>query len=184
MQREDALPIAKQLCETVQKLGKLQLAVESDPAAADAVYVPPDKAVVLIVPQRGIKEEDKDRPELDEEAGAPLALLFAYHLVPVVDDLAVGEDKLRTCQFTDEDGEQYTVYLFVLGVRRLGKDKFQLLLYGRGKNPILTVPVNEGKGPGVKPVAVELCDIVGTQGTCVISAFDKYRASFKLAYRP
>jgi len=184
VERENACRIAKQLCETVKKLGKLQLEIEPDPESADAINVGPNKAAVLIVPQQGIKEEDKDRPELAAEQGAPFALLFTYHLVPVVDEVPAGEDKLRTCQFTDEDGDQYTVYVFVLGVRRVGKDKFKLLIYGRDKKPLLTVPVEQGKGPGVKPVAVEIRDIVGTEGTCVISAFDKHRASFKLAYRP
>ena len=41
------------------------------------------------------------------------------------------------------------------------------------------IDFSDGKGPGAKPLAVEIKDIEGTTGSIVVTVFDKYQAKFR-----
>jgi len=181
--RDTATKIARQLCRTVQKLDDLGFEIEPDPNQADGVHYEED-AAMLIVPQRGIKEEDKDSPELEEPKGAAFALLFSYHIAPIINGVPADEAKLRSITYVDEDGDEYKVYVFVLAVRRLSEDEYKLYVYGRDDNPLVEAEFSEAEGPGIEPLAVQVVDVVGTEGTCLVNVFNKYQASFGVAYKP
>ncbi len=47
--------------------------------------------------------------------------------------------------------------------------------------PVIDVKFSGGKGPGAKPLAVEIRDIEGQTGSLVVTVFDKYQASYRIS---
>ena len=68
--------------------------------------------------------------------------LWLVGLVPAKDGQAVSKDQLKmlTVQY---EGREVTLPLCVLGVRKGAGDKLELLVFGKGKEPLLVLPVTK-----------------------------------------
>jgi hypothetical protein len=175
--------IGAQLVEKAAELDKLQVKIEPDSQKANGVHVP-KKIGALIVPQKDLTESEELAAKFKVEAGAPLALLFLYHIVPVIDGKALDANKLRSITITDGEGVSHDVQVIPLAVRQLADDDYRLYGYGTDAKPVLDVKFAEGTGPGDEPVAVEIKDVNHStrQGTVAITVFGKYQATFKAAH--
>ena len=89
---ETAKQVAEKFSEQVQKFKKPQVKIEPDPSKANGVHKP-EEAGVLIVPQKDLTE-DKLPDAAKSKAGAGVAFLFTYRLVPVVDGIGVSKEKM------------------------------------------------------------------------------------------
>jgi hypothetical protein len=156
--------------------------VEPDPGKANGVHKP-EEVGVLIVPQKGLTE-DKLRDAAKAEAGAGVAFLFTYRLVPVVNGTAVAKEKMRSVTFTNDNGDKIEIHCLILAVRHVSDKERRLYVYGIDSKPLIDIPMSENAGPGTQPAAVEVKEIQDQAGKLFVTLFGKDRASFKVMHQP
>jgi hypothetical protein len=76
------------------------------------------------------------------------------------------------------DGDSAKVPLCVTGVRKKD-DKLELLVYGKGKEPILTLPLKAIDAKQQLPLEME-AEQGGNSGTVTLKILGKYKASFEV----
>ena len=106
---------------------------------------------------------------------APIGQLWLHKLTPMVDNQGIGSEKLRMAKVTGEDGTEVRVPQCTLGVRRNASGTLEVLLYGKGTEPLVTAPVSaatDKAGQGIT-LARER-DYSG--GELTITLFGKYKA--------
>jgi len=106
---------------------------------------------------------------------APIGQLWLHKLTPMVENQGIGSDKLRMAKVTDENGTEMRVPQCTLGVRRNAAGTLEVLLYGKGPEPLVTAPVTaatDKAGQGIT-LAVER-DYSG--GELTITLFGKFKA--------
>ena len=140
-----------------------------------------DELGFIIVPRKDLNEVDDLVPDFQSEFGAPLAYLFTYHAVPVVDGKPADASRLRTITVTDDEGSEHSIYVLLLSVRKRAEDDYRLFAFGKDKQPVVDAQFSEDGGPGPTPIAVEVknVDEQAREGDVVITLFEKYQASFR-----
>lgn len=111
------------------------------------------------------------------EKPLPLGQLWMKGLVPELDGKAVAAGDLKKIEVTVKE-ESASVILCTLGVRKTEKKGLELLVYGKGKEPVITVPLKTVKG-GSLEFPIEL-DIVPGSGNAVVvlKVLGQHEASF------
>ena len=182
---EMAHAFGKILSDEADKIDKPQIKITADPDKANGVHAP-EKAGLLVVPQKDLKEGEELAEKFKTEKGASLAYLFLYHLVPVIDGQPVDPSRLRTVEIADDNGAKHKVYVLLLAVRQLSEDDYRLHAYGHGEKPLVDAKFSEGAGSGSNPVALEVKDLNESthQGKLVLTVFGKYQASFTCGFKP
>lgn len=180
IESEAAKQVAKQFSEQVQNFKKPQVKVEPDPSQAIGVHKP-NEAGVLIVPQKDLTEE-KLRDAAKSKAGAGIAFLFMYRLVPIVDGQGVSKEKMRSVTHTNESGDKIEINCLILAIRQVSDKDRRLYVYGTDSKPLIDIPLSENAGPGTQPLAVEI-KIQNQEGKLIVTLFDKYQASFKVMHQ-
>ncbi len=179
---ETARQVAEQFSKQVQKFKKPQVKIKPDPSKANGVHKP-NEAGVLIVPQKDLAE-DKLRDAAKSKAGAGVAFLFMYRLVPVVDGTGVSKEKMRSVTHTNENGDKIAINCLILAIRQVSDKDRRLYVYGTDSKPLIDIPLSKNAGPGTQPVAVEIKEIQDQQGKLFVTLFDKDQASFKVMRQP
>jgi hypothetical protein len=165
------------LVKAAAKIDKLQVKIEGDPANSVGVSVPEEGGVIL-VPQKGIDEENT--PDMTVANGVPLALYFSTpNIVPMIDGKLIDRGKLHGVTVTDDQGKEHEANCMLLTVRKISDEDYRLYGFGKAAKPLIDVRFTDGKGPGTKPLAVEIKDIEGQTGSLVVTVFDKYQAKFR-----
>ena len=105
---------------------------------------------------------------------APIGQLWLHKLTPMVENQGIGSDKLRMAKVTDENGTEMRVPQCTLGVRRNAAGTLEVLLYGKGPEPLVTAPVSAASDKAGQEInlAVER-DYSG--GELTITLFGKFK---------
>ena len=165
------------LVKAAAKIDKLPVKIECDPAQAVGVSVP-DEGGIILVPQKGLDEENT--PDMTGADGVPLALYFSTaNIVPIIDGKLIDRGKLHGVTVTDGQGNEHEANCMLLTVRMISEEDYRLYGFGKAAKPLIDVQFTGGEGPGAKPLAVEIKDIEGETGSLVITVFDKYQAKFR-----
>lgn len=174
----------KILSDEADKITKPQIKITADPDKANGVHAP-EKAGILVVPQKDLKESEELAEKFKTEKGASLAYLFLYNIVPVIDGQPVDASRLRSVELADDNGTKHKVYVLLLAVRQLSDEDYRLHAYGQDEKPLVDAKFSEAAGPGTDPVAVEVKDVneATHQGKLVLTAFGKYQASFTCGHK-
>jgi len=182
MSGEEAEKIAARLCELAKEIEEPQIKISPDLDQANGVHVPRELGL-LVVPQKGLEESEELAAKFKTDLGAPVAYLFAYRVVPIVEDEAIESEKLRTLKL-DDDGDHVEVYVYLLAVRQLAGDDYRLQAYGSGKEPIIDARFAQAAGSGSQTVTVEIKDVDTDkhQGTAVVTVFGKFQAQFRVGH--
>ncbi len=172
--KETAQKIGEWLTKAAAGIEKPQVKIEGDPAKAVAVAVRDVEGGILLVPQKGMDEENT--PDMTGKNGAPLGLFFSSaKLVPVIDGKLIDRDKLHG--LTVHDGRGNTeVNCMLLSVRKISEEDYRLYGFGKAAKPLIDVKFTGGEGPGAKPVALEIKE--GDPALVVVTVFGKYQAKF------
>ena len=173
--------IAKQLCDAAAKIDSPQVKVDPATDQASGVHHPHHVGAV-IVPTKGLKEENEN-PAVKTETGSGFAYLFLHHIAPTVNGKPAEASQLRTVKVTDDQGKEHEVSALLLAVRQVSDDDWRLYVYGHDKKPLIDARFSESAGPGTEPVAVEVKEIQDRQGKLFVTVFNKYQASFPVAYQ-
>jgi hypothetical protein len=174
-----AQAFAQVLGEAVDKLEKPPVKVECDIEKSCGVHR--DQIGLILVPQKDLKQ-DAIPEAVNTDPGAPMGCLFMSEgFTLVVDGKPLDKSKLKSLEITGQDGSPQKVNCLMLTARHTDDDAWHLYGYGSEEKPVLDAQIAEGFGPGTMPLAVEVKDMVDNQGTCVVTIYDMYQTSFKIA---
>jgi hypothetical protein len=169
VEAELARGIGERLAKDAKEFEKPRIRIEGDSSLAVGLHVP-EKLGLLLVPQKGLKEEDAEG--YDAETGKPLGYLFLYKMGVVVDGKTVERDRLHRVDITNDEGKAFAIPTLLLSVRRLANDEWRLYAFGKGEMPVLDSKFAPGSGTGDKPVSVQLKAVDGRKDTLVITVFE------------
>jgi hypothetical protein len=169
--REDALKAAFFVCRDLPKM--LETPIPTDPDVKRPVGVHADHRGLMILP------ECKLSPDTIAKAGtavAPLGQLWTLRVFPLVDGQPASNDQLRMVD-VNTDQETLSAALCALGVRKGSDGKPELLIYGKGKEPLVHVPLTAISEKQENPIEVS-AERQGNTGTVTVKILGKYQASF------
>lgn len=130
----------------------------------------------MILPQKGMTS-DSICPAADGEI-VPLGQLWLKGLAPMRNGQCVSSDELRLLT-VEADGDVVTVPLCALGVRRKSADALELVIFGKGKEPLLAAPLKASTASHAMPV--DLAAERGEEsGRITVKILGKYSASFEV----
>ena len=92
------------------------------------------------------------------KAGAeavPVGQLWLLKLAPLVNEQVVANDKLKLVTVSGSEGSA-TVPCCHLGVRKSGEGKLELVVFGKGKEPIVTAPLKTIASKPSSPLDLEV----------------------------
>ena len=166
-----------------EKLDNPQIKIVADVSKASGVHVP-DMLGLLLVPQKDLREGPELVAQFKAEKGAPLAYVFAYKILPLVDGKPVDAKRLPSIKVKDDQGNEHAVHVLLLSVRQAAEDDYRLYGFGKDAKPIVDAKFTQGDDSGSGPVTIEIKepDESARQGTVVVTVFGKYRASFRAAH--
>jgi hypothetical protein len=130
---EQALQIAKVLTEQASKEAKLPLAIEVD---VEKPYgLKGGEAGAMIIPDKKLTLDAITKAGKDV---TPVGHLWFRKVTPVAGGKPVPADKIRSLTVSF-NGQDHEVTLYLVGVRK--KDKLELVVLGKDKEPVLVAPL-------------------------------------------
>jgi len=171
LSREEALKAAFRLCSDLPKM--LDTPIPTDPDVKRPVGVHADNRGLLILPESKLALDAvaKAGPE-----AAPIGQLWLLKIVPVVGGQPVKADRLRIVSVSG-DKENAPVALCALGVRKGAEGRPELLVYGKGKEPLLRVALTQISEKQENPIEVS-AEQQGDGAMLTLKILGKFSASF------
>jgi len=168
---EEAKKIAAALVKAADK-AKAPLKVEAD---ADTPFAKrKDKRGALVMAVKGL--EAKTIADARAEI-VPVGQLWLKELSPVIDNRPASAKKLLILPVTHNDDEVNLV-LCSLGVQTV-KDRLSLVVLGKEKTPLLTLPLEKIDQKQDKPIEFNVT-IEDDQATLSVTLLGKYRAPVRV----
>jgi hypothetical protein len=130
----------------------------------------------MVLPQ---KELDAEKiAKAGKEEVTPIGQLWLLKLTPMRDGEAISSSKLRLATVQAE-GEEVTVPQCALGVRRNQDGALELLVFGKGKDPILTAPMKAIDTKQELPINLS-AERESDSGRLTMKILGKYQATFQV----
>jgi hypothetical protein len=180
-QDAQAIP-AEELAKATQLLMDANSRLVDPPLKFDLA---PDRAVglkagemgALIIPDKRLTAGKPDKDERKKSKGEilPLAQLWTLKLAPKDKDTVLSNDKLRLTKITAGDKE-LELAVFALGLERSAKQEFTLVVYGKGKEPVLRVPLTADKDKGGAPVTMSARKTGEDSGVLQLGLMGRFKA--------
>jgi hypothetical protein len=130
----------------------------------------------MVLPQKSLTADSLSQAGKDQIM--PLGQLWLHKLTPMADGEAVPSSKLRLVTVY-ADGTETTVPQCVLGLRKNASGALELLVFGKGKEPLLTTPLKAVETKQDLPI-----DLDGERdydsGKVTLKILGKYQASFRV----
>jgi len=176
-----AQAFAQFLTEVADKIENPQIKIEGD--IEKSCGCNREQVGLILVPQKDLGPEAID-DSVNSDPGGPIGHLFmSMGFTPVIDGEPLDPSKMRTLEFTGQDGADQKVSYLALAARHTDDDVWHLYGYGTDEKPVLDVQIGEGTGPGTQPLALEVREIEDNTGTCYVTIFDMYQTSFPITYK-
>jgi hypothetical protein len=167
--KEEALKASFVLWNTAGKLD--DLAVKVDPDIKSPYGLSKEDVGMVVIPETKLA----DVLAKAGEKVLPLGQLWLKGLVPEIDGKEVPDSKLKLVEVTMKN-DTASVVLCTLGVRKSEKDGLELVIYGKGKEPLATVPMKSVKA-GTQENPIELAVIPGSgNAQVIVKVLGKYEA--------
>lgn len=167
---EEAQKIAKLITDFAAKEANLAFKAELDTTAPFGMKEG-DRAA-MIVPVQKLTVDTLAKAGKDV---VPVGHLWFRKVTPVSGGNAVANDKLRIVTITTDDGKEHAVPLMLVGVRK-GKDSLELVLFGKGKDIVATVPLKAAEPKQDTPIDFEVKKGEAMRGTLIFNLLGKYQA--------
>lgn len=148
---EELAKATQLLAEASAQINDLALKLELAPDQA-AGFKAGDVGALLI-PDKRFKAERGGKADRKKTKGEvmPVGQLWTLKLSPKEKEAVLPNDKLRLVKVNAKDKE-LELALFTLGIEKAAKQEFQLVVYGKGSQPVLRVPLTVEKNKGAAPV--------------------------------
>jgi hypothetical protein len=111
------------------------------------------------------------------KGAVPVGQLWLAGLVPAKDGQAVSKDQLKLVT-VQQEGREVTLPLCVLGVRKGAGDKLELLVFGKGKEPLLALPLTKATREQKWPLEFKAEPEGDASARVTLLLVGKYEASF------
>jgi len=108
----------------------------------------------------------------------PVGQLWLLRLAPMNDGVAISGDRLRVAT-VEYDGETYKVPQCALGVRRTASGGMELLIFGKGKEPLLKVALKQVMAKQDAPLDL-VTDRDSDSAEITLKILGKYEAKFRV----
>jgi hypothetical protein len=167
---EDAKRLGKKLAESSAKLD-VPAQVKVVPDADNALAIHHERVGALVMPDKNLSADVLSKAGKEV---VPVGHLWTRRLVPVLDGKATANDKLRIINVTLKDEEEPLV-LCLLGVRKKG-DGLELLVFGKDKEALLTLPLTKADTLQTLPIELDGKKNDNDTGTLTIGFVGKYEA--------
>lgn len=170
---EKAQQAARTITEKTPALDNPQIKVDID-IQKPYLVTGGDNLGVLVVPDKTLANK---KPLPDGKDVIPLGQLWMRGLAPFIDGAAVANDKLRELTLA-ADGDQVDLTAYLLAAKTDG-DQATLLIYGKAKEPVATLPLKKGKNYQDLPLELDAIGD-GDSATLSINVAGIYIAKLKL----
>lgn len=170
--RTEAVKIAATLNFDLEKIADTPISTDADIKRPFGIKA--EKRGGLVVP------EAKLSPATISGAGkdvVPVGQLWLAGLVPVKNGEAVSKDQLKLVTVQHE-GREVTLPLCALGGRKGAGDKIELLIYGKGKEPLLALPLTKASREQKWPLEFTAERESDASARVTLLLVGKYEASF------
>jgi len=130
----------------------------------------------LVVPECKLNAASFKNIEPDKVI--PVGQLWLHKITLMKNDEPVATEKMQKIPFEYRDTST-EVRLCLLGVRKNPDGKFELLIFGTDKNPLLTVPMKESESSQENPIEVS-GERLDNSATITLKLAGKYQAKFNI----
>jgi hypothetical protein len=159
------------LVQTSAEFENLAIKIEADAQKTHAIK---SKAMAaLIIPDRKFSE---DRMKSVDKEIVPVGQLWLLKMAPAKDGKITAEEKLRMVS-VKADKEEHQLSLYLLGLRKT-EDGRELLVYAKGKEPLLTLAVTKAAETQDLPLRVSGEKAGDNTGRITINLLGKHKADF------
>jgi hypothetical protein len=131
----------------------------------------------LIMPERGLSAATFADAGKEPK---PVGQLWTHKITPLIDGQAAPDDKLLlvSAEVRDEDR---SFALFLLGVRKGDDGKPELLVFGKGAEPILVIPMAGEASAEDPPLEISGKRVDDSSGELALLIVGKHRAVIRVA---
>jgi hypothetical protein len=169
--REEALGYA----EAVKPYLKQVTGIPTDVDVQKPVALKDEDYGGMALPQKGLKPEAiaqvNDNP-------LPIGQLWLLKLTPMLDESRIPVDKLCLIKVS-HDGDETTVPACALAVRRNSSGALELLVFGKGKEPLLKLPLKKIDAQQELPLNLS-AERTGDEASVTVRILGKYEARMKV----
>ena len=170
--REEALKYAAIVSADVKQLKGTPIATDVD--TQKPVALREEDYGGMVLPQKELNAESLAKTGKDEVV--PIGQLWLHNLAPMCDGEAVASGKLRLVTVS-ADGTDATVPQCALGVRRNAQGALEMVVFGKGKEPIVTVPLKAIDTKQESPLDLA-AERESDSGRLTVKILGKYQATF------
>jgi len=171
--KEEALSYAKAASADAKQLAGTPIATDVD--AQKPAAMKEGEYGGMVLPQKDLKLEAISKAT---ETPVPVGQLWLHNLTPMKDDEAVAESKLRVAT-AKLDGTELSVPQCALAVRRTSAGALELLVYGKGKEPIASAPLKAIDAKQDLPIDLA-AEREYESGKITIKILGKYQGTIKV----
>jgi hypothetical protein len=150
IEAETLQKIAGRLTERTSDQENLPLKMEVDSAKAVGMTIKEFGTVVL--PDKSLTAEALAKAGSDV---LPVGYMWLKNLVPAVEGKALGNEKQRVVKVA-MDKEEHILQLLSLGLRKKAEGGFELVVFAKGKDVIVTLPLKDEPGDQTSPVEINM----------------------------
>jgi hypothetical protein len=161
--------VVPRLIERASDQENLPLKVDGDAAGAFGMSAKNHGA--LLIPNKGLSADMFKNPGKETIV---LGQLWMKDLSPAVEGKPAAADKLRLIKIVLKE-EEHQLPLLLLGVRRQD-DKAELLVYGRGSEPLLRLPMTKTDLKQEKPLELDMRKVSDDLGAVDVSILGQFKA--------
>ncbi len=167
---EEARKVAKLVVETTGEAANLPVKIELDLEKPQVFKA--NKAGVLVIPGKTLSEKIFEK--LGKEI-VPVGDLWMLKLVPQVNGKSATNEQLRRVAVkTDEKTFDLTCYQ--LGVQKNDKEAIELVVFGKDKKPLVTVPLEKNQATQELPIELDGRKQDEGTGVLTLNVLGKYKA--------
>ena len=173
LSREEALPYAKAVSADSKQLNATPVPTDVD--AEQPVVLKDGEFGGMVLPQKNLKVEAIAKAG---ETAVPVGQLWLKQLTPMRNGEAIAKDRLRLVTVRAE-GDEVTAPQCGLAVRRNPAGSLELLVYGKTKEPVLTVALKPMDATQSMPLDLE-AEREGDAGKVTLKILGKYQATMSV----
>ena len=171
--REEALPYAQAVSADAKQLNGTPIATDVD--AQQPVVMKDADYGGMVLPQKNLKAETIAQAG---ETAVPIGQLWLQRLTPMNKGEAIAKDLLRLVTVRAA-GEEVTAPQCALAVRRNAGGNLELLVYGKSKDPVLTVALKPLDAIQSMPLDLA-AERDGDVGNLTVKILGKYQAKLSV----
>lgn len=170
----DAQKYAQILAESAKDLTGLPLACELDLDKPSAIRA--GEVGALVIPD---KRATADKLAKAGKDAVPLGHLWLRNLAPVNAGAPLPNSELRSVKV--RSGESTAeAQLFVVAARRNAADKLELVVFGKPKEPLLTLPLEKSTASGDAPIQLLARKTGEASGLLTLVFFGQHQAEISV----